>query len=77
MENNKIQVIFNALEIPHTFQGRFNFQRLFKKALYIHILFKPVLILQMDPDFAFIWDGKDWSPENIVDNWSLSELKLQ
>ena len=54
MENNKIQVIFNALEIPHTFQGRFNFQRLFKKALYIHILFKPVLILQMDPDFAFI-----------------------
>ena len=33
MENNRIQGLFKAFEISSTFQGRFNFQGLFKKAL--------------------------------------------
>ena len=38
-----IQQLFKALQwFSSTFQGIFSFQRLFKKALYIQVLFKPV-----------------------------------
>ena len=41
-ENSRIQGLFKAFEwFSSTFQGRFNFQGLFKKALYIQVLFKP------------------------------------
>ena len=42
----KIQEFFKALEcLSSTFQGKFNFQGLFKTVLYIQVLFKPVQIL--------------------------------
>ena len=42
-ENSKIQGLFKALEcFSSTFQGKYNFQGLFKKVLYIQVLFKPV-----------------------------------
>ena len=41
--NSKIQGLFKAFErFSSTFQGRFSFQGLYKKALYIQVLFKPV-----------------------------------
>ena len=41
--NGKIQGLFKAFEcFSSTFQGRFNFQGLFKTVLYIQVLFKPV-----------------------------------
>ena len=49
--NGKIQGIFKALEcFSSTFQGKFNFQGLFKTVLYVqvHVLFKPVRTLNMD-----------------------------
>ena len=45
-ESSKIQGLFKALEcFSSTFQGKFNFQGLFKKALYIQVLYKPVQTL--------------------------------
>ena len=45
-ENRRIQGLFKAFEwFSSTFQGRFNFQGLFKKAIYIQVLFKPVWTL--------------------------------
>ena len=45
-ENSKIQGLFKAIEcFSSTFQGTFNFQGLYKKALYIQALFKPVQTL--------------------------------
>ena len=42
-ENSRIQGIFKAFELfSSTFQGRFNFQGLSKKALLTQVLFKPV-----------------------------------
>ena len=44
--NGKIQGLFKAFEcFSSTFQGKFNFQGLFKTVLYIQVLFKPVQIL--------------------------------
>ena len=44
--NGKIQGLFKASEcFSSTFQGKFNFQGLFKTVLYIQVLFKPVLTL--------------------------------
>ena len=44
--NGKIQGLFNAFEcFSSPFQGKFNFQGLFKTVLYIQILFKPVRTL--------------------------------
>ena len=41
--NGKIQGLFKAFEcFSSTFQGKFNFQGLFKTVLYIQVLFKPV-----------------------------------
>ena len=41
--NGKIRGVFKAFEcFTSTFQGKFNFQGLFKTALYIQVLFKPV-----------------------------------
>ena len=45
-ENSRIQGIFKAFEwFSSTFQGRFNHQGLFKQALQIQVLFKPVRTL--------------------------------
>ena len=44
--NGKIQGLFKAFEcFSNAFQGKFNFQGLFKTVLYIQVLFKPVRIL--------------------------------
>ena len=44
--NGKIQGLFKAFEcFSSTFQGKFNFQGLFKTVLYIQVLFKSVLTL--------------------------------
>ena len=41
--NGKIQGLFKTFEsFSRTFQGKFNFQGLFKTVLYIQELFKPV-----------------------------------
>ena len=40
--NGKIQGLFKAFEsFSSTFQGKFNFQGLFKTVMYIQVLFKP------------------------------------
>ena len=47
-ENSRIQGLFKAFEwFFSTFQGRFNFQRLFKfkKALWIQVLFKQWIVI--------------------------------
>ena len=44
--NGKIQGLFKAFEcFSSTFQGKFNFQGLYKTVLYIQVLFKPVRTL--------------------------------
>ena len=44
---DKIQGLFKAFEcFSSTFQGKFNFQGLFKTALYIQVLFKPMRTLE-------------------------------
>ena len=44
--NGKIQVLFKDFEcFSSTFQGKVNFQWLFKTVLYIQVLFKPVQTL--------------------------------
>ena len=44
--NGKIQGLFKAFErFSKYFQGKFNFQGLFKTVLYIQVLFKPVRTL--------------------------------
>ena len=46
--NGKIQGLFKAFEcFSSTFQGKSNFQGLFKTVLYIQVLFKPVRTLHM------------------------------
>ena len=41
--NGKIQGLFKAFEcFSSPFQGKFNFQGIFKTVLYIQVLFKPV-----------------------------------
>ena len=51
--NGKIQGLFKAFEcLSSTFQGKFNFQGLFKTVLYIQVLFKPVRTLEV-PDQTF------------------------
>ena len=45
--NGKIQGLYKAFEcFSTTFQGKFNFQRLFKTNLFIQVLFKPVRTLR-------------------------------
>ena len=45
--NGEIQDLFKAFEcFSSTFQGKFNFQGLFKTVLYIQVLFKPVQTLK-------------------------------
>ena len=47
--NGKIQGLFKAFEcFSSTFQGKFNFQGLFKTVLYIQVLFKPVRTMFMN-----------------------------
>ena len=44
--NGKIQGLFKAFQcVSSSFQGKSNFQGLFKTVLYIQVLFKPVRIL--------------------------------
>ena len=53
--NGKIQGFFKAFEcFSSTFQGKFNFQGLFKTALCIQVLFKPVrtMGIQGTPDMS-------------------------
>ena len=38
----KFKDFSRTLSVSSTFQGKFNFQGLFKKVLYIQVLFKPV-----------------------------------
>ena len=46
-KNGKIQELFKAFEcFSSTFQGKFNFQGLFKTVLYIQVLFKSVRTLE-------------------------------
>ena len=46
LANGKIQVLFKALSVfSSTFQGKFDFQGLFKTVLYFQVLFKPVRTL--------------------------------
>ena len=46
--NGKIQGLFKAFEcFSSTFQGKFNFQGVFKTVLYIQVLFKSVRTLKM------------------------------
>ena len=48
--NGRIQELFNTFEcFSSTFQGKFNFQGLFKTVLYIQVLFKPVRTLPVIP----------------------------
>ena len=48
LTENRIQGFFRAFEwFSSTFQGIFNFQGLFKKALYIQVLFKTVQTLHI------------------------------
>ena len=47
--NGKIQGHFKAFEcFSSTFQGKFNFQVLFKTVLFIQVLFKSVRTLQLN-----------------------------
>ena len=54
--NGKIQGLFKAFEcFSSTFQGKFNFQGLFKTVLYIiQVLFKPVRTLNKDINQAYM-----------------------
>ena len=46
LANGKIQGLFKAYEcFSSTFQGKFYFQGIFKRVLYIQVLFKPVRTL--------------------------------
>ena len=52
--NGKIQGLFKAFEcFSSTFQGKFNFQGLFKTVLYIQVLFKPVRTLGWSVSLLF------------------------
>ena len=45
--NRKIQELFNAFEcFSSTYQGKLNFQGLFKTVLYIQVLFKATIIFK-------------------------------
>ena len=58
--NGKIQGFFKAVDcFSSTFQGKFNFQGLFKTALYIQVIFKPVRTLQMDGSMDRQTEGRD------------------
>ena len=51
--NGKIQEVFKAFQcFWNTFQGKFNFQGLFKTVLYIQVLFKPVQTLDISGNLA-------------------------
>ena len=46
--NGEIRGLFKTFDcFSSTFQGKFNFQGLFKKVLYIQVLFKPVQTLYL------------------------------
>ena len=57
--NGKIQGLFKAFEcFSSTFQGKFNFQGLFKTVLNIQVLFKPVRTLIEENDREWLlWIG--------------------
>ena len=53
--NGKIQGIFKTFEcFSSTFQGKFNFQGLFKTVLYIQVLFKHEGTLQGSGEMAHL-----------------------
>ena len=59
-ENGKIEGFFKAVDcFSSTFQGKFNFQGLFKTALYIQVLFKHVQTLQMDGSIDRQTEGEE------------------
>ena len=61
--NGKIPGLFKAYEcFSSTFQGKFNFQGLFKTVLYIQVLFKPVptLMLIEAPLDSYACMFKEW-----------------
>ena len=50
--NGKVQGLFKAFEcFSSTFQGKFNFQGLFKTVLYVQVLFKPVQTLASEGNY--------------------------
>ena len=64
-ENSRIQGLFKASEwFSSTFQGRFNFWGLFKQALQIKVLFKPVRTLYIVEHQRLRWvSANAHSPE--------------
>ena len=85
--NSKIQGLFKAFEcFSSTFQGKFNFQGLFKTFQYIQVLFKPVqtldkvclgnlglawFVLVIAPFFSLT--GSDGLSSNFLE-WKLSKI---
>ena len=52
--NGKNQELFKAFEwFSSSFQGKYNFQGLFRTVLYIQVLFKPVRTLQIN--YRIMW----------------------
>ena len=50
--NGKIQELFKAFKcFPSTYQGKFNFQGIFKTVLYIQVLYMPFLVVTLKSDY--------------------------
>ena len=72
--NSKIQELFKAFEcFSSTFQGKFNFQGLFKSVLYIQVLFKPVQTLQYE--FGILVNGY-FSHVPYISFYQASKVKI-
>ena len=67
-ENSRTQGLFKAFEwFSSTFQGGFNFQGLYKKAVQIQVLFKPVRTLQSYTQHQYFSNLQIWLC--FVDYW--------
>ena len=75
-ENIRIQGLFKAFELfSSTFQGRFNFQGLFKKALWIQELFKPVRTLCLVSTNALVnSNGADETAQTLKQIFSCTQI---
>ena len=66
--NGKIQGLFKAFDcFSSSFQGKFNFQRLFKIVLYIQVLFKPVRTM---------WTNQTDKTIRCFQNYNLTPLDM-
>ena len=69
--NGKIQGLFKAFEcFSGTFQGKFNFQGLFKTVLYIQVFFKPVRTL------IYMQFQALYSPKELSHNLSSAAIMI-